>query len=120
MSVEDAMKLERWFVSRGYRFTHPSELPPEAGSIAYWVQSNKHGQVTTRDLEFLAKFGQIALACGVVLRARGMPIGGRGFFHMDKAVINSCLNGELIELNDLTGVFEITEKGLAAIGLPFD
>lgn len=111
MAISDAVELTRWFVDRGYAAFHNEPRPVTAGRHSSWLKSNKHQQLTGRDLEFVRTYIGIALAAGIPFRARGLHIEGSGYVHLDKAVMNSCLNGGVVQLNEATGTFELTLLG---------
>lgn len=102
------------FSSRGYSF-HKAPLKPVSESVVYWTVSNKHGNVTGRDVEFLRLYVLLALATEKPLFARGILVRDHGYARLDKAVMNSCLNRRLVVLEN--GVFRITPDGIKTLGL---
>jgi hypothetical protein len=117
MSLMDATMLLKCLTDQGYRAIHAAPLGNEAGTCGFWTKTNKHVQLTDRDCRFLRLYVSISLASGVPFEARGIRLEGGGCVRPDRAVLNSCMNANLVALNESTGVFELTSDGLRHLGL---
>jgi hypothetical protein len=110
MAIIDALKLTPRL--KGYRL-HDKPLGVAALRASFWESGRKqHKKLSDRDVEFLKRYADIALAAGVLFKARGIELSGQGFVRPDLAVMNSCIKRGLVALNEDSGVFELTEEGL--------
>src|SRR5690606_34119385 len=114
---EDAIRVTKQFISYGYKATHRNTLPAAVCSQSYWTTANKHKSVTDRDIEFLRAYVAIAMAAGAPLHVQGIRLADKEFVHCDRAVMNSCLNAGLVELDGSSTIFQLTFDGLQSLGL---
>jgi hypothetical protein len=102
--------------ARGLRPFH--RLPrqeSDADTEAFWTKANKHKHDLPLDKELLRCYIAFSLLAGVPIAARGIPVPGKGFVHLDRARMNGVLSQKLARFEN--GTFKLTEKGLRCLGL---
>lgn len=82
----------------------PSRLPR-----AFWTQAEPHDDLKPRDRKLIAAYFEIAARTGVAVRADGIRLDGGGYLQPDKAVMNTGLVQEWLDLRE--GVFVLTKAG---------
>jgi hypothetical protein len=108
--------LLNWLADRGYRPLHAGPLPEEGKRREYWTTANKHGDMTVRDADFLRQYALIALSAGSPFMMTGIKLGHQGYVHPDRAVMNSCFNAGLVDIDEGAGVFVFTIKAYEKLG----
>src|SRR5262249_30696884 len=110
---EDSMTFAevRELAKPEYLDGHKDRADHERSKASFWTKSDKHKELTSRDLNLLRAYCCCALGSKTGCKMTGIELDDGTVLVLDRAVINSAINADLLRCAEADGVFLLTANG---------